>query len=271
MDACGCGHSHDTEMERHHRDDAVCVDHVTFRYDGEAPALDQVTMHIPERTRLGVVGPNGGGKTTLLKILLGLLEPEEGSVTVFDRSPRRACRQSLVGYVPQRHEGELRFPVSVRQVVRMGLVGRAGVFRRLTVDQRDAADEAIAQVGLEKLATRPIGDLSGGQQQRAFLARALAPRPKLLILDEPTVGIDEVGQARFAELMNTVHSAYDLTLIIVSHDLRAIVAGCDQVACLNRRLHFHDAPSGLTRGVLSEVFEENVASMLSTGESGATS
>lgn len=254
-----CQHDHSAELEQHHAGDAVCVDRVCYSYVPGVRVLDDITMHIPVGTRLGIVGPNGGGKSTLLKLILGLLKPTEGDISVFGRTPAEACLASLVGYVPQRHDVEIRFPLSVSQVVRQGIVGRTGMFRRASSDDRDAAAQALEQVGIADLAGKPVGDLSGGQQQRVFLARALAGRPRLLVLDEPMVGIDEVGQAKFAQLMDSIHRSYRLTVLIVSHDLRAIVAGCDQVACLNRRLHFHAAPSGLTREVLAEVFNHNLA------------
>lgn len=264
-----CGHpDHQaTELAHHHNGDAVCVDDVSYSYLPGVRVVDSITMHIPIRTRLGIVGPNGGGKSTLLKLILGLLRPEEGRITVFGLRPQQACRDSLIGYVPQRHDAEIRFPLNVAQVVRQGIVGRTGMLRRASADDRHAAEQAMEQVGITELAGKAIGDLSGGQQQRVFLARALAGRPRLLVLDEPMVGIDEVGQAKFAELMDGVHRTYELTVLIVSHDLRAIVAGCDQVACLNRRLHFHAAPAGLTREVLAEVFNHNLAGVARRDES----
>ncbi len=261
-----CQQDHHSELAQHHSGDAVCVDHVSFSYVPGVRILETVTMHIPRGTRLGIVGPNGGGKSTLLKLILGLLRPGEGRISVFGRTPHQACAASMIGYVPQRHDVEIAFPLSVAQVVRQGIVGRTGMFRRAGADDRRAAAEAMEQVGIADLAAKPVGDLSGGQQQRVFLARALAARPRLLVLDEPLVGIDEVGQAKFAQLMDAVHRTYDLTVLIVSHDLRAIVAGCDQVACLNRRLHFHDAPAGLTREVLAEVFNHNLAGLALQGE-----
>lgn len=275
-----CGHDHDAALAQHHSEDAVCVDHVSFWWEGKRgqvqgaqPVLDSVTLHVPHRTRLGIVGPNGGGKTTLLRLVLGLLTPTLGRITVFQASPADACRRSLIGYVPQRHDFNPRSPLTVRQVVRMGLAARTGLFRRYAPEDLAHAEHALERSGMKALADRPIGDLSGGQQQRTFIARALAARPRLLVLDEPTVGIDEAGQAQFAELMNRVHHDYDVTTIIVSHDLRAITAGCDQVACLNHRIHFHNAPSGLTREVLSEVFAHNFmgvtpSSPVSTGSAG---
>ena len=259
-----CGHSHDgaaDAMRHHHRGDAICIDNVSFSYPGKGgrAAVESVTMHIPVGTRLGIVGPNGSGKSTLLRLILGLLKPTAGRISVFEFEPREACRRELIGYVPQRAEAEFDFPLSVEQVVLQGRVGRVGMFRFLSKRDHEFARQSMAEVGIESIAGEAIGDLSGGQQQRVFIARALAVEPKILILDEPTAAIDEAGQDVFARLMERIQDDYAMTTLVVSHDLRAIVAGCDQVACLNRRLHFHDAPSGLTREVLSEVFEHNLA------------
>jgi zinc transport system ATP-binding protein len=250
-----------------HRDttDAVCVDHVSFRYpevgvESQRLTLRNVTLHVEQGCSLGIIGPNGAGKTTLLKIMLGLLDGYTGSVEIMGLSPAAACRHGgIIGYVPQRHEAEWRFPVTVRQVARMGLVGKTGMFRRHSRDDLDYVDQLLERLGIADLTDLPIGDLSGGQQQRAFMARALAAKPKVLILDEPLVGIDEVGQRQFAELSHDLHCSFDLTLIIVSHDIRAIASGCTRVACLNQAIHYHDSAAGLTEDVLRDVFQHEIS------------
>jgi len=255
-------HDHASLGEHHERTDAICVDRVSFRY-AEVEALRQVTLHVEAGTKLGIIGRNGGGKTTLLKIMLGLLEGYDGRVTIGGHSPREVCRRGdVVGYVPQKHEFEPRFPVSVRQVVRMGLVGKTGLFHRHAPADLDRVEALLESVGTADLADRPIGSLSGGQQQRAFIARALAPGPSVLLLDEPTVGIDVAGQKRFADLINTLQQQLALTVVVVSHDIGTIAAGCDMVACLNRTIHYHDAPQGLTEQVLHEVFSHEIAGVV---------
>ncbi|MCE9591689.1 MAG: metal ABC transporter ATP-binding protein [Planctomycetes bacterium] len=267
-----CGHDHGCDhgrLDHHHpRTDAICLEQVGYTYPaaiGVAPhhALRDVTLHIEQGCSLGIIGPNGAGKTTLLKIILGLLEGYSGSVSVGGLTPRQACRRGdVIGYVPQRHEAEWHFPVSAEQVVRMGLVGRTGLFRRHSRDDLAYADHIMERVGVRDLRGKAVGDLSGGQQQRLFIARALAPRPKILVLDEPTVGIDEAGQSRFAQLIRELHESLKLTVVIVSHDLQAIAAGCERVACLNQTIHYHDAPGGLTRELLAEVFHHDIAPIL---------
>jgi zinc transport system ATP-binding protein len=255
---------HGSLAEHRPASDAICVERLSFRYDSPGSesarrALRDVTLHVEQGCSLGIIGPNGAGKTTLLKIMLGLIEGYSGTVRLMDLSPAEACRRGgIVGYVPQRHETEWRFPVSVRQVVRMGLAGKTGLFRRYARDDLVYVDELLDRLGIAPLADWPIGDLSGGQQQRAFMARALAAKPKILILDEPLVGIDEAGQQQFGELTRGLHRSLYLTLVIVSHDIRAIASGCTRVACLNQTIHYHDSPAGLTEEVLREVFQHEI-------------
>jgi ABC-type Mn2+/Zn2+ transport system ATPase subunit len=226
--------------------------------DDPVHALSDITLIVPAGTRLGILGPNGGGKSTLVKIILGLLEPDQGIVRVLGMEPAEARRRALVGYLPQRIGAETDWPISVRQAVAMPLAARTSPLTLRDRAAEAAADRALAMVGMTALADRPIGAISGGQLQRAMIARAIAPNPRLLVLDEPTVGVDAAGQQRFADLINTLHAGLGITIITVSHDLRAIAAGSDRVACLHRGLHFHDAPSGLTPAILAEVFAHDV-------------
>jgi zinc transport system ATP-binding protein len=263
----GCTHDQGSSLARHDQQDMVCLDRVSYRYTGgersDRWALLNVTLHVEQGSSLGIIGPNGAGKTTLIKIVLGLLSNYEGSVRVDGLSPQQACRRGdVIGYVPQRHEAEWKFPVTARQVVAMGLVGKTGILRRHRREDLQYVDHVMQRVGVAALGQRPINELSGGQQQRLFIARALAPRPKVLIFDEPTVGIDEAGQRQFAELIHELNQALDLTILIVSHDIRAIAAGCDRVACLNQTIHYHDAPTGLSSDVLREVFQHEIAGVL---------
>lgn len=233
---------------------------VSFSYPGvEAPALSSISFAVHAGERLGILGPNGGGKSTLLKLTLGLLDMQAGDIRVCGRSPREARRQGLVGYVPQKIDAELAFPLSVRQVVTMPLVVNLAPWKRVPGEIIRRADEALSMVGASDLSDRPIGALSGGQLQRVMIARAIAPRPSLLLLDEPTVGIDVAGQRRFAELLQSLRERLGVTIVVVSHDIRTIAAGCDRVACLARTLHFHDAPAGLSPQVLGEVFRHDIA------------
>jgi len=245
-----------------HRGGAIEIQSVSYCYPGaDASALDGVTLRVDPGERLGILGPNGGGKSTLLKLMLGLLPMQGGKISILGMTPGQARRQGVVGYVPQRLEAELGFPLSARQVVELGATWRLPAWKRVSRECRDRVERMIGLVGAAGYADRPIGKLSGGQVQRVLIARALAANPRVLALDEPTVGIDAVGQQKFAELLGTVHREIGLTIVIVSHDLRAIVAGCDRVACLARKLHSHVSPQGLTPQILAELFSHDLAGL----------
>jgi zinc transport system ATP-binding protein len=209
------------------------------------PVLEDVTLRIEAGDYLALLGPNGGGKSTLLKVLLGLLEPDRGSVRVFGQAPRVA--RGRIGYVPQYFRFDRDFPIRVADVVLMGRMGRS---RRVSLDAGDrrVADAALARVEMEPLAARPIGDLSGGQLQRVLIARALAQQPELLLLDEPTSSLDERIERSVWELFAEL--SQEMAVVVVSHDIGAISQHVRGVACLNRRLHAHP-----TRELTSEILE----------------
>jgi zinc transport system ATP-binding protein len=244
-------------------DAAVVFDSVSYRYPGtSAPAVERISLRIDVGSTVAVVGPNGGGKTTLLRLMLGLLDGYDGRIEVCGVSPGEARRRRMVGYVAQRVDAELTFPASARQVVRMAAESGLAGWRRTTSGIRRAVDGAIERVGASGYADRAVGSLSGGQLQRVMIARALAVDPRVLALDEPTVGVDAAGQERFAALLASLRRDSDLTIVLVSHDLRAVASGaamCDRVACVRRTLHFHDAPGGVTPQILAEVFEHDLS------------
>jgi zinc transport system ATP-binding protein len=209
--------------------------------------------------RLGVIGPNGGGKSTLLKLALGLLEPTSGRVETLGMRPADARRSGRVGALPQKVSAELDFPITPRQAVELAASLTEPGWKPISRDAKRRAADALDLVGATDYADRHVGGLSGGQLQRTLIARAIARSAELLLLDEPTVGVDPEGQRRFGELLDTLRQrAPELAVVIVSHDIRAVAAGCDRVACLARTLHFHDAPGGLTPQVLAEVFSHGV-------------
>jgi len=237
---------------------AISVDRVSFAYPGVGTVLDGVSLDVRSGERLGVLGPNGGGKSTLMRLIMGLAKPSGGSVRLLGGDPDRARREGRVGYLAQRVTAELGFPLSVRQVVAMPVSRRASPFGPTPRSALDAAARALELTGAGDLAERPIGGLSGGQLQRVMIARAVVTSPKVLLLDEPTVGIDVEGQRRFGEMLDRLRAELDLTVVTVSHDLRTVATTSDRVACLRRTLHYHDAPEGLTPEVLREVFSHDV-------------
>lgn len=211
----------------------VELDHVSLSLGGEA-VLEDVSLRVEARDYLALLGPNGGGKSTLLKLILGLLTPDRGTVRVFGESPRNARGQ--VGYVPQHVRFDLDFPIRVLDVVLMGRLG-SHWFGRFGAADRAAATEALERVEMPELAERPIGALSGGQLQRVLIARALVQRPRLLLLDEPTASLDERIGRSIWELFEEL--SRDMAIVIVSHDIGAISRSVRGVVCLNRRLHAH--------------------------------
>lgn len=246
----------------HVGDEILCVTGLSYRYADGVEALSDLHLHVRKGSTLAVVGPNGAGKTTLLKILLGVLRGYQGVVRVAGLDPLEArSRGNVVSWVPQRAKMVWDFPVTVGQVVRMGLVGKTGLLRRHSQADLQYVAELMDVLEIGSIARKAIGEVSGGQQQRAIIARALAPRPAVLMLDEPTVGVDQAGLEAFSRLMRQIRERFGLTLVLVSHDLRTVLPECERVACLNRTLHFHDSPARLTPELLSEVFRCNLTGL----------
>ena len=212
--------------------------------------LEDVNLVIKEHDFLGLIGPNGGGKTTLLKVILGLIKPSRGQIKVFGTSPEAARKR--IGYLPQRNLFDLQFPATALDVVLMGRYGRKGLFRRYTAEDRDAAHQALDQMNMLKYANREIGTLSGGQQQRIFVARALVSEPDLLLLDEPATGIDASQQKEFYELLRDLNQ--EKTIVMVSHDMSAVSKYVEKVACINQKLYYHDSKE-LTAGDILEAYK----------------
>ncbi|HTY79998.1 MAG TPA: metal ABC transporter ATP-binding protein [Candidatus Bathyarchaeia archaeon] len=209
---------------------------------GEVRVLDGINLTVEPGDFLGIIGPNGSGKTTLLRIMLGLLEPTEGTVRLFGQSPAAFREWRRLGYVPQRATLDPSLPVTVGEVVATGLVASLGLFQRIGGAERARVKEALARVGMEAHARTRIGALSTGQQQRVLIARALVSDPELLILDEPTGGVDPEAQTSFYALLQHLNREREVTLILVSHDIGVVAKEVTKLACLNRRLIFHGRP-----------------------------
>ena len=204
----------------------IQVKDATLGYGPRSIILDNVHLQVDRGDYLGIVGPNGSGKTTLLKTLLGLLRPISGTVRIGDGESIR------YGYVPQRETVDTLFPIPVEEIVLMGRYQRLGVFRRPGKADREIARQALAHVGIENLAKRSYRDLSGGQKQRALIARALASEPDLLVLDEPTNGMDLASEHALLDLVKVLHEEDKLTVILVSHLLANIANSAENIAII---------------------------------------
>jgi zinc transport system ATP-binding protein len=213
----------------------VEVDDLCFSYSGKE-VLHGVDLVIDQGDFVAVVGPNGGGKTTLVKLIIGLLKPTRGTVQLTGRKGERKGLE--IGYVPQQIDHNLSFPATALDVVVMGkhVPEKRRFFKRSSTDREDGL-KALDKMGIAEFAYRKISDLSGGQRQRVLIARALVTQPELLVLDEPTASIDSRGQNDFYHLLQELNSV--LTIIMVSHDLLAVSTFAKSVACVNKRLHYH--------------------------------
>ncbi|MBW2368928.1 MAG: ABC transporter ATP-binding protein [Deltaproteobacteria bacterium] len=213
----------------------VEIQDVTYTYKGH-PVLQDVNLDIGQGDFTAIIGPNGGGKSTLLKLILGLLKPDRGSLRVLGQTPAKASH--CIGYVPQDVHLNRNFPISALDVVLMGKLKPKNRWARTSAADRREALAALERMEMAELSDRKIGELSSGQCQRVFIARALVTEPQLLLLDEPTASIDTKGQASFFGLLKALNK--DITILVVSHDLLVISTYVKSVACVNNRLHYHN-------------------------------
>ncbi len=226
----------------------VQIRDLDFAYNGQT-VLEAVNLEIQERDFMAMIGPNGGGKTTLLKLMLGLLRPDRGDIQVMGSSPAAVSHQ--IGYVPQDVHINRSFPITALDVVLMGKLAPGKRWSpNSKQDRRDALD-ALERIDVAGAAQRRIGELSGGQRQRVFIARALVTRPRLLLLDEPTASIDTKGQTNFYRLLKRLNE--EVSIVVVSHDLLAVSTYVKSVACVNRRTYYHHQAE-ITRDMLEIMY-----------------
>lgn len=206
-----------------------------FSFNGR-PVLRNVNLSVQEKEFLALIGPNGGGKTTLLKLMLGLLDPAKGDIRVFGKPPREVS--CCMGYVPQEMGMNRRFPVSAYDVVMMGRLKSRKGWSRYSKQDKIIAQHAMERLGVWDLQNCRIGELSGGQRQRVFIARALVTEPEILLLDEPTANVDAKGQSDVYAMLKELNEK--ITVVVVSHDAMVLSAYIKSVACVNRHVHFHN-------------------------------
>ncbi|CEG27884.1 metal ABC transporter ATP-binding protein [Bacillus sp. B-jedd] len=212
---------------------------LSYRYEKEM-VLENINLSVPRGAFLGIVGPNGSGKSTLLKLLLGLMQPQSGQIRLFGKDIKGFTEWEKIGYVSQKANSfNSGFPATVHEVVSSGLTRKMGLFRFMGAKERKKVHQALESVGMSSFSGKNIGELSGGQQQRVFIARALVSEPELLILDEPTVGVDSRHVNAFYEMLEELNKQRGITLLLVTHDIGTISEKVTHVACLNKHLHFH--------------------------------
>jgi zinc transport system ATP-binding protein len=200
--------------------------------------LEGINLQVLPGDFFAIIGPNGGGKTTLLKVILGIIPPDRGTIRILGGLP--GDKRHLLGYVPQLRTFDFNYPLSVREMVLSGLLGRkTGIFKTFTDADYRLAEKALSTMGVAHLADRTIRNLSGGEQQRVVIARALVGDPKVLLLDEPTVFVDTPTETQFYDILGNL--ARSMTIVLVTHDIGVIISHVTKVACLNRRLYTHDS------------------------------
>ncbi|KGE17994.1 metal ABC transporter ATP-binding protein [Paenibacillus wynnii] len=235
------------------------VKDLSFSY-GEQKVISGLNYTVKERDFVGIIGSNGAGKTTLLKMIVGLLPATTGEIRLFGEPARKFKDWERIGYVPQKNAFNPLFPATVREVVQSGLYNNKNLIRRVSRAQQQQCNDALEVMRIQDLAEKRVGQLSGGQQQRVFLARALINHPDLLILDEPTVGIDAETQAGFFDLITHMHAHHHMTFLMVSHDIEMIrnYLGQEPVQC-NGKINFYSRHSH----EIQDCVEENLQHTLS--------
>lgn len=234
----------------------IRFDHASFGFPGVV-ALKDISLEIAEGQFVGVIGPNGSGKTTLCRAVLGLMPPLEGSLQIFDCACQelRCHHRARIGYLPQKGVLDRDFPITVLEAVMMGRYGALGLFKRPTRQDREIALHALENVGMQDHRDTALGHLSGGQQQRVFIARALAQQPRVLLLDEPTTGIDITTQHSVLDLIRRLHRDLGLTILLITHDINLIRAHVDRLVLLKTRLYAAGPPEEVLRPeILRQVY-----------------
>lgn len=222
---------------------------ISVGYEPNNPILNDVNLDVYEKDYLGIIGPNGGGKTTLLKIILGLISPYKGEVFFYRNN--QPVDKINTGYLPQINQIDKKFPISVFDVILSGLTAQRKFFSYYTKEQKARAKEIAVRMGLEQLTDRPIGNLSGGQLQRALLGRAIVDNPDLLILDEPSSYVDKRFETDFYKILDEINQ--DTSIILVSHDVGTVISAVRNIACVNEGLHYH-AGANITTEWLEETY-----------------
>lgn len=232
---------------KQHSQTIIELDSVSFSYTNDE-VIQDVSLQIHKGDYLGIIGPNGGGKSTLIKLMLGIVKPTSGLVKLFGIDIFNFKNWYKIGYVPQRTYIEMNFPVTVGEIVAMGRYGKRGLFHFPTKEDKEKVFQALRHVDMFNFRNRQIHELSGGQQQRVFIARALASEPEIIFLDEPTVGVDVKTQKQFYELLRKLNHELELTLVLASHELDVVAHESTELGYINKTLDYFGDPDEFLKG-----------------------
>lgn len=238
----------------------VSMENVSFSYE-KTPILENVNLYVDKGDFVGIIGPNGSAKTTLIKLMIGLLKPSEGKIKLFGEAIDDFKDYHKIGYVSQnvRNFNQM-FPATVEEVVGAGVNARKSLISRIKGEDKDRIDEALKKVEMLDYKKQKVGNLSGGQKQRVFIARALINNPEILFMDEPLVGVDLDSQNKFYDLLDRLREEYNITIVMVSHDIGIISEKVNRLFCLsNGKVYDHDLTKDIDGAhILKDLFGENV-------------
>lgn len=241
---------------------AVEIEGLTVKFNTNI-ILEDINLKILKEEIFSLVGPNGCGKTTLLKTIMGFIKPDKGVIKILGKSPAKIKNSGKIGYLPQIKHYAFNYPVNVFDVVAMSRYAKKKIFEKLTNYDKEKITESIDKVGMSDYRNHHFGSLSGGQKQRVLIARALSVEPEILLLDEPSTGLDVVAQDSFYSLLVRIRDQMKLSVILVSHDIGSVSLFVDKIACLKKRIHFHGKPDEcIPSHALEEVFGKNMTFLL---------
>ncbi len=238
-------------------DIAVKVSGVTVVY-GDLTVIEDINLTVKKNEILSIVGPNGSGKTTLLKTILGSVKADSGKVEIFGRTPDQVRGQGVIGYLPQESGRYINFPASVFDIAAMGRYSAKKILERLSHDEKETIDKSLDMVEMLDKKNDRFAHLSGGQKQRVIIARALSVKPKILLLDEPSTGLDAIAHDNFYIMLKKIRDTEGITVIMVSHDIGSVSSVVDNIACIKKKLHYHGTPHDCTNKHLEEVFGSHI-------------
>ncbi|NLW23357.1 MAG: ABC transporter ATP-binding protein [Tissierellia bacterium] len=241
------------------KEKVVIVENLSFSY-GKNKVLDDINLYIEEGDFVGIIGPNGSAKSTLIRLILGLLKPDRGTIKLFNRPIDEFKDFHKIGYIPQyARDFNPMFPATVEEVIGANIQSMKKSFKRMGKEEKDKIDQVLKIVEIEDLKKQKIGNLSGGQKQRVFIARALVNNPRILFMDEPLVGVDLESQNRFYKLMDRLNKEHNITLVMISHDIGVIYDKVNRIICMSKgKAYGHDLNKCQPIDIVREIYGENM-------------